>query len=178
MFVCFSNCGVLFSYLWQFRCSEKAWTCLFVCLFVCFSVWGSVNTLHCYRCHEYFPVSEMGHCRYHSMPAKFEPSGRSEGIVMVYPCCQQQVLRFDTTGQVTVSDQAPGFLAPWLPFTESITNDERWVTNDVPWGANDERTVTNDELWVTNDELWGAHDERMVNDEWRMTSYEGRMMNE
>ncbi|XP_048582414.1 SANT and BTB domain regulator of class switch recombination isoform X3 [Nematostella vectensis] len=61
-------------------------------------LWGSVNILYCYRCGEYFPCCELGHCRYHTSSADF---GSHKGtIVGVYPCCQQRVLPFDPTGQL------------------------------------------------------------------------------
>ena len=61
-------------------------------------LWGSVNLLWCHRCEEYFPLSELGHCKYHPMPLDFVTAG----IVGVFPCCQQRVLRFDAMGQRTV----------------------------------------------------------------------------
>ena len=175
MFVCFSNCGVLFSYLWEFRCSEKAWTCLFVCSFVsaCGAPWilCTVTAVTSTSQSPSWATVATTLCR----PSLNRPE---EARASWWSTRVASSRSSDLTPRGKSRWAAPGFLAPWLPFTESITNDERWVTNDVPWGTNDERTITNGERWVTNDELWGAHDERMVNDEWRMTSYEGRMMNE
>ena len=72
-------------------------------------VWGQINYLKCARCDEYFPCSELSHCRYHVEQAKFdnsylEPSANgSNSAVGVYPCCNEKTLRFDPTQPNKVS---------------------------------------------------------------------------
>ena len=35
-------------------------------------LWGTVNFLSCSRCGETFPCVEIGHCRFHPEPARFD----------------------------------------------------------------------------------------------------------
>eukprot|EP00746_Dinoflagellata_sp_MGD_P031198 gnl/MRDRNA2_/MRDRNA2_17416_c0_seq1.p1 gnl/MRDRNA2_/MRDRNA2_17416_c0~~gnl/MRDRNA2_/MRDRNA2_17416_c0_seq1.p1 ORF type:complete len:414 (-),score=81.40 gnl/MRDRNA2_/MRDRNA2_17416_c0_seq1:25-1266(-) len=55
-------------------------------------IWGRAQTLYCTQCQQHFSASDYGHCQYHPERPIWTKSN-----VGTYPCCQQQVLRFDTS---------------------------------------------------------------------------------
>ncbi|CAH1801322.1 unnamed protein product [Owenia fusiformis] len=59
-------------------------------------LWGTINCLTCIRCKETFPCSELGHCRYHSEPAKYD-NNLGKGALGEHSCCGQKTMRFDPT---------------------------------------------------------------------------------
>ena len=67
-------------------------------------LWGTVNILYCYRCGDFFPCTDLGHCIYHPMAVDFgSMECAATKIVGVYPCCQQRVLHFDPSLETSVS---------------------------------------------------------------------------
>ncbi|XP_070203875.1 SANT and BTB domain regulator of class switch recombination-like isoform X3 [Littorina saxatilis] len=60
-------------------------------------VWGTVNSLHCSRCGETFPLTEFGHCRFHPEAPRYDNNdpGSLLSSVGVYPCCHLKIVRFD-----------------------------------------------------------------------------------
>ena len=64
-------------------------------------LWGVINYLTCSRCGVTFQLCDFGNCMHHPERPHFRllnVSDTSESPVGVYPCCNQQVLRFDPTG--------------------------------------------------------------------------------
>ena len=64
-------------------------------------LWGLVNHLQCSRCSATFQLCDFGCCMHHpDRPHYRLLSGgdMAENPVGIYPCCNQQVLRFDPTG--------------------------------------------------------------------------------
>ncbi|XP_052074715.1 SANT and BTB domain regulator of class switch recombination-like isoform X1 [Mytilus californianus] len=95
-------------YLLELKGQLKTWREVY------WRVWGTINYLICTRCKEVFPCSDLGHCKYHPEPARYDNEGSLYSCIGTYPCCHQRVLRFDPTQQnkgcrvrdhiVTVSD--------------------------------------------------------------------------
>ena len=64
-------------------------------------LWGIVNHLDCSRCGQTFQVCDFGKCMHHPERPQYtllSAGDTAESPVGVYPCCNQQVLRFDPTG--------------------------------------------------------------------------------
>jgi hypothetical protein len=51
-------------------------------------VWSYLNLIRCDRCQEYYPVAEMGNCRFHSEPPRIRAG--NEGLYE-YKCCNETV---------------------------------------------------------------------------------------
>ncbi|XP_064612610.1 SANT and BTB domain regulator of class switch recombination-like [Liolophura sinensis] len=82
-------------YLLQQKAQLKSWRDVY------WRLWGTINFLSCDRCGETFACSELGHCRYHPEPLRYEndPESIPSCIIGTYPCCHQKNLRFDPTQQ-------------------------------------------------------------------------------
>lgn len=54
-------------------------------------VWSYLNLIRCERCQEYYPVAEMGNCRYHPEPPRVKAGGGlgSSLGVYEYKCCNE-----------------------------------------------------------------------------------------
>lgn len=53
-------------------------------------VWSYLNLIRCDRCQEYYPIAEMGNCRYHPEPPKIKGSYAPGSVsVYEYPCCKE-----------------------------------------------------------------------------------------
>ena len=64
-------------------------------------LWGIINYLDCSRCGLTFQVCDFGKCMHHPERPQYSLTNvadAAESPVGVYPCCNQQVLRFDPTG--------------------------------------------------------------------------------
>ncbi|XP_022085885.1 uncharacterized protein KIAA1841 homolog [Acanthaster planci] len=79
-------------YILALRSELKSWREVY------WRLWATVTHLPCSRCKQVFPCSELGHCRFHPEPPKFDNSSSSTGT---YLCCQQKTLRFDPLNQNT-----------------------------------------------------------------------------
>lgn len=86
-------------YLLQQKAQLKSWRDVY------WRLWGIINFLSCDRCGETFACAELGHCRYHPEPLRYEndPESIPSCIIGTYPCCHQRNLRFDPTQQNKVS---------------------------------------------------------------------------
>ncbi|XP_038060834.1 uncharacterized protein KIAA1841 homolog isoform X2 [Patiria miniata] len=83
-------------YLLAIRSELKSWREVY------WRLWATVNSLPCSRCKLVFPCSELGHCRFHPEPPKFDNSGAASSTATgTYGCCQQKTLRFDPLNQNT-----------------------------------------------------------------------------
>ena len=51
-------------------------------------VWSYLNLIRCDRCQEYYPVAEMGNCRFHPEPPKVKAG---DGGLYEYKCCNEVV---------------------------------------------------------------------------------------
>ena len=51
-------------YLLDLKAQLKTWRDVY------WRMWGTINTLPCSRCHEMFPCTELGHCRYFTLKGK------------------------------------------------------------------------------------------------------------
>lgn len=54
-------------------------------------VWSHLHIFKCNRCLEFYPLSEMGNCRFHSSKPKKETSLLNEGASYKYECCGEKV---------------------------------------------------------------------------------------
>ena len=55
-------------------------------------VWSYLHLIKCDRCHEYYPIAEMGYCRYHSVAPKVKMNLHGPfGSTYEYSCCNNQV---------------------------------------------------------------------------------------
>ena len=64
-------------------------------------LWGIINYLKCSRCGLTFQLCDYGNCLHHPERPHYSlinVSDTTESPVGVYPCCNQQVLRFDPIG--------------------------------------------------------------------------------
>lgn len=64
-------------------------------------LWGIINHLQCSRCGLTFQLCDFGSCLHHQDRPQYRllsGGDTSENPIGVYPCCNQQVLRFDATG--------------------------------------------------------------------------------
>lgn len=54
-------------------------------------VWSYLNLIRCDRCQEYYPVAEMGNCRYHPEAPKVKAGGGIGGSAGLYEykCCSE-----------------------------------------------------------------------------------------
>lgn len=57
-------------------------------------VWSYLYLIRCDRCQDYYPVAEMGNCRYHPEPPKAKAAGSSAGTYE-YKCCNEVVEIYD-----------------------------------------------------------------------------------
>lgn len=63
-------------------------------------LYATVNDLSCSTCMTTFQLFEYSHCKYHPEKPKFQTfrnNAMQENAIGVYPCCGQNVLRFDPT---------------------------------------------------------------------------------
>jgi len=55
-------------------------------------VWSYLYIFRCNRCLDFFPLAEMGNCKYHSLPAKSKTSFADPASShLEYECCKQQL---------------------------------------------------------------------------------------
>ena len=83
--------------------AERAWDCTAFIIalheqlrkwsLVYWRLWSIVNHLQCTRCRLHFQLFELERCRYHPEKPKFTTTAGSP--LGYFPCCQQQLLRFD-----------------------------------------------------------------------------------
>lgn len=63
-------------------------------------LWATINHLTCSTCNSNFQLFEFGHCKYHRDKPQFTSFANhavSDMVIGSYPCCNQNVLRFDPT---------------------------------------------------------------------------------
>lgn len=84
-------------YLLELKGQLKTWREVY------WRVWSTINYLTCNRCKEVFPCSDLGHCKYHPEPARYDNEEALHSCIGTYPCCHQRVLRFDPTQQNKVT---------------------------------------------------------------------------
>lgn len=54
-------------------------------------VWSYLHLIKCERCMEFYPIAEMGYCRYHKDPPKIKMSAQPFGSQYDYACCETVV---------------------------------------------------------------------------------------
>ncbi|CAG0903734.1 unnamed protein product [Darwinula stevensoni] len=97
-------------------------------------LWGAVHFLECTRCGCAFPAQQMGWCSYHPEMPEYPPVDHgSHAPAGRFPCCEQEVFRFDPM---------PGFLASFtrgrflvsdaLSYEGSIDSGSSWKSG--AWG--------------------------------------------
>lgn len=66
-------------------------------------LWGATTIMFCHHCHCYFPCTELGHCRYHTLSAKYKEMEQDDDslLIGIYPCCQKKSLKYDSIGVFT-----------------------------------------------------------------------------
>lgn len=54
-------------------------------------VWSYLHLIKCERCMEFYPIAEMGFCRFHKAPPKIKMSANPFGSQYEYSCCDETV---------------------------------------------------------------------------------------